>query len=333
MNKPISFSGYKRFITCPKYYYYHDIKGEKSDIVSSALVFGTAVDLALNHLLEFRNEPEALGLSKDIAKMHIINTKIDMYFTADYDSDLGLDLLQLYLDEKSYKGDPNELMTELLNNQNKLSDNESYILNKVVKHCLIQKVDIILNSYFTKVLPIIGSVETVQKEVTTADGSKRGIIDTIIILKDGKRVIFDNKTSSRPYEKDSVLKSPQLALYASMVNADHAGFIVMNKQITKNRKKVCSKCGYDGSGTKYRTCHNIINKKKCASEWDETIDPYSFIQIHIDKIPQINKNLINEAMDDTIKCIKNGIFPRNLNNCFNTYGQPCPYVKKCWECK
>lgn len=331
MNKPLSFSGYKRFITCPKYYYYHDIKGEKSDITSSALVFGSAIDNALNDML-IDNNLDAAHLK---AVRYIYDTKIDMFFSADYDSDLSEHALKVYI--KNNHPDANidvtTIMSELLSNQNQLSENEKKLLNFACKDSLAIKAGIILKSYYTKVLPMIGSVETVQKEIVTVDGSKRGIIDTVIILKDGKRVIFDNKTASRPYEKDSVLKSPQLALYASMVNAEYAGFIVMNKQITKNRKKVCSKCGYDGSGTKYRTCHNIVNKKKCASEWDETIDPYSFIQIYIDKIPDLNKNLINEAMDDTIKCINNGIFPRNLNNCFNTYGQACPYVKKCWDGK
>lgn len=331
MNKPLSFSGYKRFISCPKFYYYHDVMGEKSDTMSSALVFGSAIDTALNTMLINESLPQAI----DIARRYIRDTKIDMYFPADFDEDLSIDWAVIRLSDFKTKinMDIDVFIKELLTNQGHLSENEKTFLNGVVKHSLMEKAEIILKSYYTKVLPIIGSVETVQKEIVTSDGSKRGIIDTVIILKDGRRVIFDNKTASRPYERDSVLKSPQLALYASMVNADHAGFIVMNKQITKNRKKLCSKCGYDGSGTKYRTCNNIVNKKKCASQWDETIDPYSYIQIFIDKIPDLNKNLIVEAMDDTIKCINNGVFPRNLNNCFNVYGQKCPYVKKCWSSK
>ena len=327
--KPLSFSGYKRFITCPKFYYYHDIMGEKSDVMSSALVFGSAIDAALNVMLVKQSLPQAI----DIAVRYIRDTKIDMYFAADFDEDLSLDYAVILLSEFKTKItiDTDVFIKELLSNQADLSDNEKKFLDGAVKHSLMQKAEIILKSYYTKVLPMIGSVETVQKEILTSDGSKRGIIDTVIILKDGKRVIFDNKTASRPYERDSVLKSPQLALYASMVNAEYAGFIVMNKQITKNRVKKCSKCGFDGTGTKFRTCHNITNKKKCGSEWDETIDPYSYIQIFIDKIPEVNKNLINEAMDDTIKCVNNGIFPRNLNNCFNQYGQKCPYVNKCWR--
>jgi hypothetical protein len=331
MTKPISFSGYKRFITCPKYYYYHDVMGEKSEVMSSALVFGSAVDNALNVMLVEQSLPQAV----DIARHYIRDTKIDRYFPADFDADLSLEYTTILLSDfkPTINMDIDVFIKELLLNQNDLSENEKKFLDRATKHSLIEKAEIILKSYYTKVLPMIGSVESVQQEITTPDGTKRGIIDTVIILKDGRRVIFDNKTSSRPYERDSVLKSPQLALYASMVNADHAGFIVMNKQITKNRKKVCSKCGHDGSGTKYRTCHNIVNKKKCASEWNETIDPYSYIQVFIDKVPDLNKDLINDAMDDTIKCINNGVYPRNLNNCFNMYGQNCPYVNKCWRNK
>lgn len=303
--------------------------GEKSDTMSSALVFGSAIDTALNTMLINESLPQAI----DIARRYIRDTKIDMYFPADFDEDLSIDWAVIRLSDFKTKinMDIDVFIKELLTNQGHLSENEKTFLNGVVKHSLMEKAEIILKSYYTKVLPIIGSVETVQKEIVTSDGSKRGIIDTVIILKDGRRVIFDNKTASRPYERDSVLKSPQLALYASMVNADHAGFIVMNKQITKNRKKLCSKCGYDGSGTKYRTCNNIVNKKKCASQWDETIDPYSYIQIFIDKIPEINKTLVNEAMNEVKSCVKNGIYPRNLTACFNQYGKPCVYINKCWR--
>lgn len=328
MNKPLSFSGYKRFITCPKFYQYHDILGEKSEVMSSALVFGSAIDNALNDMLINHNLNNAIN----IACKYINHTKIDLYFNADYDEDLSKQELLLMLKGKT-KINPDTIVQELLKDQGQLYNSEKDFLDQICKHTLIQKAAIILKSYYLKVLPLIAEVESVQKEITTDNNSKRGIIDTVIILKDGRRVIFDNKTASRPYDFDSVLKSPQLALYASMVNADHAGFIVMNKQLIKNRVKKCSVCSNDGTGKKFKTCDAIVNKKRCNGEWNETIDPSSWIQIYIDKIPKVNKDLINEAMNDTIKCINNGVFPRNLNNCFNMYGQSCVYMKKCWEKK
>lgn len=331
IKKPLSFSGYKRFITCPKFYYYNDVLGEKVESMSSALVFGSAIDNALNDMLVNRD----LLAAKNIAKRYIIDTQIDMYYLADYDADFSQDELESYVTKNhSSSGiDTENIMQELLTNQNSLSSNERKLMSHICKDTLKHKANVILDSYFVKVLPMIKSVESIQKEIVLKDGSKRGIIDTILITNDNKRVIFDNKTSSRPYEKDAVLKSPQLALYAHLVGADYAGFIVMNKQITKNRTKICSKCGNDGSGTKFRTCNNITGKKKCGSKWNETIDPYSYIQIFIDKMPQINKDIIVEAMDETISCINNGVFPRNLNNCFSMYGQKCVYINNCWKQK
>jgi len=331
MVKPLSFSGYKRFITCPKFYEYHDVLGEKSEIMSSALVFGSGIDTALNDMLVDHNL-EAAELK---ATRYIFDTQIDHFFIADYDADLSLKYLYDYVVAKypEKEIDFHSIMSELLSNQTQLSDNEKTLLNAVCKDTLATKAKIILRSYHQRVLPMIDKVETVQYEYTTKCGSKRGIIDTVLILKDGRRVIFDNKTASKPYDKDATLKSPQLALYAEFTKAEYAGFIVMNKQITKNRKKICSKCGYDGSGGKFKTCDNMVDNKRCGSEWDETIAPYSFIQIHIDKIPDINKNLIVQAMDDTIKCINNGVFPRNLNNCFSMYGAKCVYSDKCWKNK
>jgi RecB family exonuclease len=326
MSKPLSFSGYKRFITCPKYYYYHDVLGEKSDGKSSALVFGSAIDMALNDMLISRNYLKAC----EIAKQVIEESEIESYFPADIDMDF---IQQEHIDLAKSKKWLGENFVELLGElmvAEKLSKNQKEILDTTVKAILTEKSKIILASYFEKVLPLVGSVETVQKEIVTTDG-KRGIVDMVVIMKDGKRVLFDNKTATRPYEKDSVLKSPQLALYASMVGAEYAGFIVMNKQITKNRTKKCPKCGTDGSGTKFRSCPAVVGKKKCGSKWDETIDPYAYIQIFIDKIPEINKNLINEAMNEVKTCIDNGVYPRNLTNCFNQYGKPCAYVNKCWR--
>lgn len=325
MSKPLSFSGYKRFVTCAKYYYYHDVLGEKSDSKSSALVFGSAIDLALNEMLVNRNYLKACEIAKDV----IDQSEIESYFAADIDADFILEEHIQLAKSKRWNGDDFLMLLNELVVAEKLSKNQKEILDTTIKSILIEKSKIILASYFEKVLPLVKSVETVQKEIVAKDG-KRGIVDMIVTMTDGKRVLFDNKTATRPYEKDSVLKSPQLALYASMVGVEYAGFIVMNKQITKNRTKKCPKCGNNGSGTKFRTCPAVVGKKKCGSKWDETIDPYAYIQIFIDKIPEINKTLINEAMNEVKTCIDNGVYPRNLNNCFNQYGKPCVFVNKCW---
>lgn len=332
MDKPLSHSGYKKFLTCPRMYYEHYVLDNKSEIMSSALVFGSALDNALNHLL-VNQTLEGLAQSKDIAAEYLLNNKIDVYFAADFDADLAGSYLETDCKAIGFEGDAFDLISSLLSIQDDLSDKERTLVDSVLKYSLRVKSEIILDSYYVKVLPMVASVESTQREVMTDDGSKRGVIDTIIIMHDGRRVMFDNKTSSKPYNNDEVSKSTQLALYADFVNADYAGFIVMNKAISKNRTKVCSNCGHVGTGGKFKTCNAIVSDKRCDSEWNETINPSSYIQIIIDKIPVINKNLIVEAMDDVIKCVDNGVFPRNLNACHSQYGQKCVYFKKCWEAK
>lgn len=105
----------------------------------------------------------------------------------------------------------------------------------------------------------------------------------------------------------------------------------MNKQITKRKAKICKVCDFDGSGTKFKTCSNRRNGKRCNGEWEETIDPYCYIQIIVDEMPQRNKDIALGALNDSIKMIENKIFPRNLEACKWMYGKPCPYQKYCWK--
>jgi hypothetical protein len=54
-------------------------------------------------------------------------------------------------------------------------------------------------------------------------------------------------------------------------------------------------------------------------------------QIIIQKIPEHNRNLVEDAYKDTEELIRTNIFPRNLNSCGKQYGQPCPYLNLCWK--
>ena len=104
-----------------------------------------------------------------------------------------------------------------------------------------------------------------------------------------------------------------------------------SKNIIKNRKKICSKCKYDGSGKSHKTCPNELGDKRCNSAWDETLDPQVFVQVIISAIPDRTTEIVLENFDEINKAIKAEIFPRNLAVCGDLFGRPCPYKGYCFK--
>jgi hypothetical protein len=111
----------------------------------------------------------------------------------------------------------------------------------------------------------------------------------------------------------------------------YAGYIVLNKAVRKNKKKVCSVCGHDGSGKAHRTCPaEDADGKRCGGTWNEEIDPEIFTQVIIDEIPERLEEIVLENTNMINACIKNEIFPRSLTSCNATYGK-CPYYELCFK--
>lgn len=81
MDKPLSFSGYRRYMTCPHYYYLYDIKKQKPGKHTSALVVGTIVDDYVMAKLEGKD----YDLEDAIQNAYLVD--IDFY---DDDSDMDL---------------------------------------------------------------------------------------------------------------------------------------------------------------------------------------------------------------------------------------------------
>ncbi len=164
-----------------------------------------------------------------------------------------------------------------------------------------------------------------------------GFVDLVADIDDHGTVIIDHKTSAMDYEPDSVLTSPQLAGYMHTLYPKYktrkAGYIVFKKNIKKNRVKICSQCGHDGTGGRHKTCDNVISGKRCGGEWTETLTPEVVVQVIIDTIPERTEEIVLENMDLVNDGIKNKVFTRNLNMCKNYYGGLCPYFNLCYKNK
>lgn len=297
MSKKISYSAWKKYHTCPAYYDFHYHKRLRPIGTSSALVFGSAIDEALNQLLLHKKDPiEVFKEEFSIEKMQGV-----VFDPRDFDKEI-FTTEQL---EKISGKDP---------------DYQSWASLRI-------KGRMLLNAYIEQVHPLIKEVYYVQKEIE----GRPGQLDAMLNIEGFGKVLVDHKTAARPYRSDAVVGDTQLALYAAHEGVTQAGFVVLLKEIQKNRVKICRKCGFNGSYTRHKTCPQVENGNRCHGTWDETIRPEASIQIIIDDIPDINKKLITESIDDTEKLIKAGHFPKNLSACGKIYGKPCPYINKCWK--
>lgn len=325
MDKPLSFSGYKRYTTCPKYYEYHDVKKERPGGQSSALIVGTIVGDVIEDVLMKKSNNPYEGLNVGAVALG----KITEYFAHDFDPDLiNMKNVEDEAKKLGWKGkDIVKAVKSFLDDQTNLSDNQRIIMNMACNEALRAKMYYMVEGFMKWVYPKIDVVHDVQKHLVSEENDMHGYLDFTCTLKDGRRVLFDIKTASRAYDFDAVLKSPQLALYCAMYNHEYAGFIVLNKTINKQKVKTCTACDVTIKGGNAKKCPT------CKKPLEVDMSPKSYVQMLVNKMPERNKYLTTDAMRGTIEAIDKGIFYRNLNQCFYMYGKPCPYVDKCWKGK
>lgn len=315
----LSYTALQRYVSCPKEYEFYYQENLRTETLSSALLFGNAIDTAISTLLVNKHLQEAKDLFEKafstIKDVHGVEHVSVSYINLRYSKN---------------DSDPELLTIEELGNV----DKGLYPLPWI---CLKKKGLIIIDSFFKHILPKVKRVIAVQDiiELKNKDGdSVTGKCDFVVEWFDGSIIAFDLKTSGMLYDKESVKKSAQLAIYYTALKEkyklDKSGYWVALKNINKNKKKICSVCGFDGTGTNFRTCNKTVSNKRCDSDWDVSIDPTAYIQIIIDDVDPIFINLVLENLDDVNSAIKNKVFFRNINSCEKPWGL-CEYYKKCYE--
>lgn len=358
-NNRLSHSSVTRFQNCPKSYEYHYIERLRPKISSAALLFGSAVDTMIQVLLQNTKLP--VSEQKDpeqIFKYHWTNAEINeqsvylptytniAYSKSDFDRDLISDehkeiIILAYGPEWENK------LNAILDKQKQkipfkfFKKEEKELLNICNWACLHRKGLLMLDAVKKKVIPRIKEVMSVQQYVKLENSNEDSVIgyaDLVCRFTDNPTpVIIDFKTSSIDYDEDAVLTNPQLTLYVHALsdqfeNTRKAGFIVLHKHIIKNKKKICVKCDYDGTGTRFKTCNNEVNAHRCDGNWIETIDPEVKIQFIMDEIPTKTEEIIIQNIDDINIAIKNDTFVRNLGSCVKPYGK-CEFYSKCYQGK
>lgn len=357
----LSFSQLNKFNSCARSYkhYYQDRLREKT--ASSFLVFGNAMDQALNAiLLDLKKNKKVTANYLDIfdktfeyceinkRKYKAIDCILLGYSKNDFVEDLLTKEDLNYLKAKIEELAPEFLKTPLSDLKDQFEakrttqkiqlfpENEHKLLNIMNYLSMRRKGHHMLNAYVKEIVPEIEEVRDIQLPISLDGGedSLIGYVDAIVKFKgDSHYSVMDNKTSASPYEQEDVMHSQQLALYCYATGLEYAAFAVMLKNINLNRKKTCSSCGFDGSGSRHKTCNNEIEGKRCNKEWIEELAPEGKTQLFKDEIPERIQLMYIDNVGDINTTIKAGIFAQNFSACHNQYGQRCSYYEKCWKNK
>ncbi len=351
MTNKLSHSALNKYQTCGVAYKYHYVDRLRERVTSGALILGSAIDAALNEvLLKTENDPIDVFEKKfrfariNNKEQYIPETDLVVYAEKDFDYDLldEADIAQLE-NIKNQLGFPEDIK-EVVTKASNLKKQYGW-KNVVPKYkrmyslanwlCLRQKGILMINAYKEQIAPKISKVYSVQEEISLETPEKDKIIGFVDLVADldGVKTIIDNKTSSRDYDLDSASVSPQLILYSFALGVRDVAFIVLNKNVIKNKTKVCTVCGYKAAkGSTHRKCCNEVNGLRCNGEWLEKIDPRIKIDIVKAQIDQEKQELVLDNAAQINSLIKQGIFTRNLNSCKTSYGL-CPYYNKCWNKK
>lgn len=363
MSVKISHSGINSYITCGHSYKLKYIDKIHPLYKGSALFFGSAMDEALNTVLEHHKSTDIYEKAvkvfdekweqqedRTVGLISLPKYEYILYSKYDFDADLmqKSDWRELFVVDENAIEKLQHIQSELKEVEFKdLSTDDKMFYNYANWLCMRRKAHYMIDAYIKDLLPNIEEVLEVQKTLETKDdtGNKlTGIADFVCKLKPGiygnielteaEIVIPDNKTSSIDYEQDSVETSPQLAKYRVMLNAEHGynitkgAYFVIKKKFTKNTTKTCKKCGNIATGS-HKTCNAVVNDKRCDGDWEKSVVVTVPTQLIVQNIPDQFSTMVMENVDSVVKAIEAEIFPRNFSACKNQYGSPCPYFNLC----
>lgn len=311
MPNRLSHSQLEKWKFCQKSWEHHYVNRIRPVAIPSPLAFGNAIGKTFEHILKSGYNP------KDFFDEHwttfewnnkFVNLKESkdvVYLKSDHDEELG--------------ATPWESL-------------------RVKGHLMI-------DAFSDRFLPLVTNVYSTEEQVElfSGDDSNIGFADAVVdMIGYDTPIVLDFKTAGRKYEQNSVVESVQLGQYlytlGDKYNTKLAGYIVFLKQIRKNRQKICSSCGHDGSGGKFKTCNSQIYKDsldklegfhRCNGAWIETIFPECDVQIIIDEIPVTFQEQVIDNIGLVNDLINIGTIEPNYDACDNDYGRRCQYYNLC----
>lgn len=342
----LSHSGRGKYDHCSRMYELHYIEKIRPSGTTSALLFGSAIDVAAENYLLNGDTQRCIELFDYTWRQQEINgilTNLQSSTEVSFhDNDFDHELLnesdnELIVKDTVYKT-PSDLI-EAGENQ------ERIILAKWTS--LYRKGLLIINAFINWADENIEEVLEAQCLIELEDGEGNeitGKADFVIKMKGYDiPVLVDLKTAARYYDRDSVKTSEQLSLYyfylrnTKYPEMKRAAYLVLSKQIKKNREKTCLICGTVTHGMERKCAVETVEvgkngkpkKGRCNGEFSVTIDPEVTVQFIHDEIPE---HFIEETVEKfgvVINQINYKVFEKNLNGCNSYYGRECPYKKYC----
>lgn len=356
MANRLSHSSIRLYNECAKKYDYHYNQKLREKVKSGALFFGSALDKAFETLLHTKDQDRAREVfQRTFTEGDINGEPIDIstderlvYSKTDFDKDIvPLNQLEEKMLECGFQGDPIAEVERIANKKQTtghwgLSNAERKFSNYANWLSLREKGLFLLQALYEDTLPQITEVIATQKSISLSSPNGDSIIgypDLVCKWKDGRIILFDLKTSSRPYELDSVRTSQQLAIYDEALrqegmHIDAQGFIVAQKKLNKTTVKICSVCNNVAEqGARHKTCNfTPEGAKRCNGAFNEHFSHKAEIQYVIDVIPERAKEIIIDNLAEVSYSISNGSYPRNFNACEGNFGR-CAFYDLCWKNK
>lgn len=211
----ISHTKLELYEQCGLKYRFRYIDNLKADVTSTPLLFGSALDYALNYVLESIRDKK--DWSTDVAKEKFIEKMSEWS---------GQNKLEFFKNEA-----PEELADSLKPNN---PEHQELVWDNITKRGLA-----CIDVYVKEVLPQFAEIVSVQTnvEIKNDQGDTLvGVVDFIAKMHDGRVVLFDNKSASAKYPKNRVIQSQQLSLYLeSYPEIKYAGYVVMIKNPEKEK--------------------------------------------------------------------------------------------------
>lgn len=339
-SKPISLShsGRGRYTHCPRYYKLHDIDKIRPTGTTSSLLFGTAIDQAAEVYLKSRDKSAArLEFTNKWNRQVINEVETSLRYCTEIDfhsADLDLELIPQPVIEPILKDTVYPSASDLIKaGTDKGRITELNWLSLKYKGQLL--VDAFMNWVDENVEEVLGIQTAIELE--DEDGNKvPGKADFIIkIYGYDKPILVDLKTSARYYKRESVKESEQLGLYyfylkqTSFPDMERAAYLVLNKQIKKNRKKTCLRCGTVTTGREQTCAEGGKGKNRCNGDFSVDISPEAVVQYIHDEIPA---DFIEQTIDKfniSVAGIKAGQFEPCWDKCDSYFGRKCPFYDYC----
>lgn len=201
----ISHSKVELYSQCSMKYKFKYIDKLEPDKTFTPLLFGSAIDKALNYILTRTKRKHVVY--RDTATLIFQKYLCKWY---------GQNELVFFKNEMPHE---NATQEEVWNHLFKVGVN-------------------MIDTYISAILPTFAEIISVQtrKEIPNEEGDILVLItDFTAKLHDGRIVTFDNKTTTdlKTYGPSSVAKSQQLAIYTEFEESKLAGYIALSKKLNK----------------------------------------------------------------------------------------------------